>query len=198
MALKERFGKSFPFVLGLAVLAVGRPGAAEPPAATAAGPRVRLTTAQGRLVGRLVAVEDETIVLEWEKDGRTERLDVRRPDILELEVSQRPSRRAKGAKIGLLAGLGAAVAIGVAGGESCSPDPGPATWANFSTKLDSSLCIGHGEVALLSGLVTLPVGALLGAVIAPGEKWRPAGAAELSVQATASDRGAGLQLTVRF
>jgi hypothetical protein len=68
--------------------------------------------------------------------------------------------------------------------------PGPANWGNFTEKLNSNLCFSRTETGFLSGVLTVPAGALLGALIAPGEKWRPAGVAELSVQAGAS-RGGG-------
>jgi hypothetical protein len=138
-----------------------------------------------------VALRGETIVLA-RANGET--LDIRRADVLGLEVSQRPSRRGRGAGLGALVGLGAAVAIGVAGGEDCVSTPGPATWGNFTEKLDSNLCFSRTEAGFLSGILTVPAGALLGALIAPGEKWRPAGAAELAVQAGASREGG---LTVR-
>jgi hypothetical protein len=52
---------------------------------------------------------------------------------------------------------------------------------------------------LARGLLTVPLGALLGVAIAPGEKWRPIGVKQLSVGATASrSGGVGLQVTLRF
>lgn len=183
-------------VLGLAVVAAGRPAAAEEPTALGPGSRVRVTTAENRLVGRLVALRGETIVLA-RAEGET--LNVRRADVLGLEVSQRPSRRGRGAGLGALVGLGAAVAIGVAGGEDCGATPGPANWGNFTETLNSNLCFSHTEAGLLSGVLTVPAGALLGALIAPGEKWRPAGAAELAVQAgTSREAGLTVRVTLGF
>jgi hypothetical protein len=77
--------------------------------------------------------------------------------------------------------------------------PGPADWGNFTDKLNSNLCLSHAETSLLSGILTVPLGALLGVAIAPGEKWRPIGVNQLSVGATMSrSGGVGLQVTLRF
>jgi hypothetical protein len=183
--------------LGLATLAAGRPAGAEDGAATLQGPRVRVTTAKGRLVGRVVTVRGEALVLE--RAGRAETIEIQRPEMLALEMSTRPGRRGRGAAIGALVGIGAAVAIGVAGGDTCTASPGPADWGNLIEKINSNLCFGHAETALLSGILTVPLGALLGVAIAPGEKWRPAGVGELSVQAGPSPGGGvGVRLTVGF
>ena len=184
-------------VLGLATLAAGRPADAAETKASAVGPRVRVTTTKERFVGRVVTVRGETLVLE--RAGRADTLEIHRPEILALEISERRSRRGRGAVIGALAGIGAAVAIGAAGGETCTASPGPADWGNFTEKLNSNLCLGHTETALLGGLLTVPLGALLGVAIAPGEKWRPIGVNQLSVGATMSrSGGVGLQVTLRF
>jgi hypothetical protein len=183
-------------VLGLAILGAGRPVTAEEAKAAVPGARVRVTTSQDRFVGRLVALRGETIVLEREK-GETR--EIRRADTLRLEVSQRPGRKLRGAGIGLLVGIGAAVAIGAAGGQSCSveasPNPGvPGLGASVG-----SVCFGHGEMTVMGGILTIPAGALLGALIAPGETWRPVGAADLSVRAGASRGGGfGVRLAVGF
>jgi hypothetical protein len=183
--------------LGLATLAAGFSAAAEETTASVADPRVRVTTAEGRLVGRVVTVRGETLV--FERAGRADTLEIRRPEILALEVSERPSRRGRGAAIGALVGVGAAVAIGVAGGDTCTASPGPADWGNLTERINSNLCFGHAETALLSGILTVPLGALVGVAIAPGEKWRPVGMNQLSVGATASrGGGVGLRVTLRF
>ena len=90
MTTEWRCRTSRAFVLGLAVLASGRPAAAEEAKALVPGSRVRIRTAEDRLVGRLVALRGETIVLA-RANGET--LDIRRADVLGLEVSQRPSRK---------------------------------------------------------------------------------------------------------
>jgi hypothetical protein len=184
MTTKKRCRIPMALGLGLATLAAGRPARAEDAKAVAPGSRVRVTTSDHRFVGRLAALRGETIILEREK-GET--LEIHRAEVLGLEVSQRRGRKLKGAAIGLLVGLGAAAAIGVAGSDDCSG------------RSSGSLCFGPAEVTAISGILTVPVGALLGALIAPGEKWRPAGVADLSVQAGPSRGGGfGVRVAVGF
>jgi hypothetical protein len=184
------------YVLCLSALAASRPATAEQ---LVVGPRLRVTTAQGRFVGRVVSLSDEALELARGKDERGKALRIPRRDVIKLEVSERPGRRGRGATIGALVGLGAAVAIGVAGGETCGSDPGPGSWDNFTEKLDYNLCFGRTETAVLSGILTVPLGALLGAAIAPGEKWRPAGARDLSMSAVAPRGGGiGVRVSLRF
>jgi hypothetical protein len=192
MTMKERRRTSMALVLGLATLAAGRPATAEEAKAVVPGSRVRVTTSEHRFVGRLVGLQGETIVLERAK-GET--LDIRRADVLGLEVSQRPGRRLRGGVIGALVGLGAAAVIGVAGGDNCSSAPSTNPGLPGLSATFDSICFGHGETAAISGILAVPAGALLGALIAPGEKWRPAGAADLSVQAGPS-RGGGFGVGV--
>ncbi len=119
-ARSPRWGLTALF-LGWAALAAIQPAIAEEAPVAAREPRVRVTTAQGRRVGRLVTIGDEILVLE--RAGRKDTLEIRRPEVLALEISERPSRRGRGATIGGLVGLGAAVAIGVLGGDTCTATP---------------------------------------------------------------------------
>ena len=105
-----------------------------------------MTTANERFVGRLAEVRDETVVVKRPRGDRTETIEIRKLDIRRLEVSHGPGRRGRGAKIGALVGVGAAIAIGVAAGEDCQDVPGPATWGNLVEKLNSNLCMGHTAV----------------------------------------------------
>ncbi|HSD28952.1 MAG TPA: hypothetical protein VLL75_16760 [Vicinamibacteria bacterium] len=164
----------------LAALAAASPAAAAE-GVVAAGTRVRVTTSEGRLVGRLVEQNERTIVLAREKDGRTETLDVPIPGVSRFEVSEGRGGRGRAATIGAVAGLAAAVVIGVAGGENCSGD--------------EMICFDHGTTALMSGILTIPLGALVGVAITPGERWRSAPVKGLSVQPVAA-RGGGLGVRV--
>jgi hypothetical protein len=166
----------------------------------AAGPgsRVRVTTGNERFVGRLAEVRDETVVVKRPRGKGTEMVEIRKLDIRRLEVSGGPGRRGRGAKIGALVGVGAAIAIGVAAGEDCTTVPGPASWENFTEKLNSNLCMGHTATGALSAVLTVPLGALVGYAVAPGEKWRSAGVPDLAVQPTVSRGGAGVRVTLRF
>jgi hypothetical protein len=186
----------------LAVLLAAASVAAEQPATPQrmAGPgsRVRLTTANERFVGWLGDVHAESVVVKRKRGDGTETVEIRKRDIQRLEVSAGPGHRGRGAKIGALVGIGAAIAIGVAAGEDCQSVPGPATWGNFTEKLSSNLCMGHTATGALSAILTVPLGALVGYAVAPGEKWRSAGVPELTVQPAVSRGGAALQVTLRF
>jgi hypothetical protein len=166
-----------------------------------AGSRVRVTllSSGDRIVGRIVEADDDAIVLRRQKGDQIERLRVPRLDIRKLEVSQRRSRRGRGAGIGALVGVGTAVVLGVVAGESCSPPPTENSLLTFSQSLDSSLCFSHAETALLTAIVTIPVGALLGAAIAPGESWRPVDDHHLMLSVgPASGGGVSARVTLRF
>src|SRR4030095_14258814 len=94
---------------------------AEEPSSSLGGPRVRLTAPSvsgERLVGTVVASDEATLTLQ-RHDGE-DTLQVPLQAITTIEVGRHRSRRGKGAAIGALAGLGSAVAIGLASGEECT------------------------------------------------------------------------------
>jgi hypothetical protein len=103
------------FVLGRALLAIVISMAGNDCSGSGRSPH-----REDRNVGRLVALRGETIVLA-RAEGET--LDIRRADVLGLEVSQRPSRRGRGARLGALVGLGAAVATASRAARTASPLP---------------------------------------------------------------------------
>jgi hypothetical protein len=154
-------------------------------AGVAAGTRVRLSTSKGRLVGTLVEQDGDTLLLAREKDAGAERLGIPLADVSRVEVSQGRHGRARGAKIGALIGLAAAVVIGVAGGESCSGD--------------EMICFDHATTTAMGGVLTIPIGALVGAMVPPGEKWGPAPGRGLSVQPIVPrGGGVGVRLALAF
>lgn len=163
------------------------------------GPRVRVTApgvSGKRLVGTLLAMDDTTLTLQPQKG--TDVLEVPRSAINRIELSRRPSRRGKGAGIGALVGLGAAVIIGLAAGDDCGslPEPAPG-WAGFTDALNRNLCMGKGETAVMSAILTIPTGALLGMAAAGGEKWARTTPDRLSV-AVKPVRTGGIGATVSF
>jgi hypothetical protein len=97
--------------------------------------------------------------------------EVPRSAITRIEVSRRPSRRGKGVGIGVLAGLGAAVAIGIATGDDCGSLPGPAEADDFVARLNRNLCMDNSATGLVAAILTVPVGAVIGMGAAGGEKW---------------------------
>jgi hypothetical protein len=189
-------------VAALIALGVGVSGAeADEPVSLVPGRRVRLTApsvAGKRLVGNLVSLDDATVTLQ--RDGAKDTMQVPRLAITKIEVSRQRSRKGKGAAIGMLVGVGAAVAIGLAAGEDCGslPEPAPGI-IGFSELLARNLCVGKGEAAALSAILTVPLGTLFGVVGAPGEKWEASSPSRLRV-AVAPARGGGVRaaLTVTF
>jgi hypothetical protein len=155
---------------------------------------VRVTTRQGRLAGRLVAVRDDAIDLLQEEKGSAQTRQVSRAEILGLELSQRPSRKGRGWALGAVAGVGAALAIGAGrcGGGSAGSCAVGATTCNDSIR--HSDCVA---LVALSGLLTVPLGGLLGHGVAPGEKWGPADLTTLEVQpAVSGGGGVGIRIAI--
>jgi len=139
-------------------LGAGAASAEERPWPPAPGSRIRVT-APGvlgeRLVGQFLSLDGDT--LRVQPKGKTEAVVIPRTFITRLELSGRPSRRGKGAMVGLLVGLGAAVAIGALEGEDCSGDQ----W----------LCYDKPTTGFMASALTVPVGIAFGAAFAPGERW---------------------------
>ncbi len=138
-----------------------------------------------------MAVRDLTIDLERSDKGSMQRVEVSRAEILGLDVSQRPGRKRLGVAAGVLAGFGAALAIGI--GPSCSGSRSAASCAPGVATCNDTVANGCAAASALRGFLTMPLGGLLGYVMAPGEKWRPAEVRELSVQPTLS-RGGGIRI----
>jgi hypothetical protein len=159
------------------------------------GARVRVTAPSlfgKRVVGTLVGLDEMTLRLQ--REGK-EPLDVPRASIVRVEVSRHRSRKSQGAQIGLLAGLGAAIAVGLATGEKCDAIVGD----DFASRLDRAFCYDRGEMALLTGILTVPAGVVLGILSAPGEKWETSAPDRLHVAVTRT-RGGGVRaaLAIRF
>lgn len=85
----------------------------------AAAVRVRVTTPDGRIAGRLVSLRDTELTLDR---GSGDPVVIPRARVLGLELRERPSRKAHGAVLGLLGGvaLGALLAAGGAGSSAPS------------------------------------------------------------------------------
>jgi hypothetical protein len=191
-----------PLVVGLITGMIGAgPASAGEPWPVVAGPRVRVTAPalSGKgLVGTLLAMDETTLTLQPQKGKDV--LEVPRNAITRIELSHRPSRRGKGAGIGALVGLGAAVIIGVATGDDCGslPQPAPGLWG-FSDRLRRNLCMGKGETAALTAILTVPTGALIGMGAAGGERWVRTTPDRLRVAVTPTHAGGiGATVSVRF
>lgn len=187
--------------VGAVLVGLAAGATAAEPSRIGPGSRVRVTLLSSgkRVVGRLVEAKEHELILRRKEDDETDPLTVPRLDIKRLEVSERPSRRGFGAAIGAAAGVGAAVIVGVAAGESCPGRPSENSLLTFSQSLSSSLCFNRGETALLTALLTVPLGALLGAAMAPGELWQPVGDPDLALGIGLSpDGGVSARVTLRF
>jgi len=164
-------------------------GAAGYTASPAPGARIRASVVErhgDRLVkrdveGTLVALDDSTLMM---KPTSTRRMQViPRADLARLQVQVQGSRRGQGALIGLGVGAVLGAMIGFADGD----DSG------------GMLSFTAEEKAGMLAIALAPVGAIIGAVAAPGAQWETVPGAHLSVGVTAcSGRRAGVFLVARF
>jgi hypothetical protein len=149
---------------------------ADEPAPLALGSRLRVTTDE-RLVGRLVAQDEQSLTLQV-RPGK-DPVVVPQARIVTVERSLRLSQKSTGAAIGALVGALSAVVFGLVVGEDCS-----------GRHVDT-LCFPRGGVALASSVVLVPVGTLIGAVAAPGERWELVSGYRVGVRVTPM-RGGGI------
>jgi len=105
-----------------------------------------------RVKGTILNLSDTTITISTSGDVI---LDLRRPDVERLEVRLRPSRRGRGALIGLGIGAASGLLIGFAAGDD------PPGLFSFSAQ----------EKAVGLAVLLAPIGALVGLVAAPGAQW---------------------------
>jgi hypothetical protein len=181
-------------VASLLVAAIGASAEESP-----SGARVRVTAPSfsgKRLIGVLVGLDETTLTLQ--PPGAKGSLQVPRATITKIEASRHPGRKARGAGIGLLVGLGAAAVVGLAAGDDCTPSPED-NLGDFGTRLRYSLCFDKGDMALLSGILLVPAATLLGVVASPSEKWEVSTTDRLRI-AVAPTRGGGVRATlaIRF
>jgi hypothetical protein len=180
--------------LVLVLLPFAHADAAE--AAAPVGPRVRVTapdTDTPRLVGTLVGEDADSLRIDIGR--RVVRLP--RSAVTQLEFSQAPSRRGRGATIGFLSGAAAGLALGYAMGEN--PDDGRefctfggcATFGPFFPDKPTSALLAGGFFGL--------VGAGVGALVAHGERWeaQPEQRVKFSL-APAPGRGVAARVAIRF
>ena len=142
--------------LGALLICVSAASAEEPPVLKL-GARVRASVTEPspgaartkRLTGTLVGLDETAITLATSRTGFPVVLP--RQNLSMLELSLRRSQRWKGALIGAGVGAVTGVLIGLASGDD---------WL-FSAEMKASAL----------GLLLAPVGTLLGAALAPGERW---------------------------
>lgn len=154
-----------------------------------AGVRVRLKSDAGAqwVQGNILAVNDTLLTLET--SPRSSPVVVSLEKITRLERSLRRSWRKRGAAIGL--GIGAATGFILSATESCPPPDPENIWGDN--------CPDFGLAQdVIAALVVGAVGAGLGALVAPGEKWQPVTTGPLHVTVTPHAGGLRLGLSLSF
>lgn len=157
--------------------------------------RVRITApgvAAERIVGDLVSIDAATIRL---KLGGDRSLLVPRADIARIEVRTATSRRGRGALVGGLTGLVAGAFAGAASRQTCTQRPD-----DFLGLSQLGCEIGNDVAPAGGALVGAVLGSVVGALVAHGERWRPADFDRLHVGVTSSVRRGrfGAALTLSF
>jgi len=139
-------------------------------------------TADQILVGRPVAQDEQslTLMINHGKD----RAVVPRERITTLERSLSPSRKGTGAATGALMGALSSVFFGLAAGGDCS-----------GHSIDY-LCIKPAGVAVVSSIVLVPLGTLIGVVAAHGERWEVVSGHHRLAVRVAPTRGGGMTAAV--
>lgn len=170
--------------------------------APVSGPRIRVTAPSfsgERLVGVLAALDETTLTLRQGENG-SRSLVVPRAAITKLEASRHRSRKAAGAAIGLLIGLGTAAVVGLVARDDCTVSPGDGPWGPGTWWRSGALfCLDKRDKALLTGILVVPPAMLLGLVASPGERWEISTTDRLRI-AVAPTRGNGVRaaLAIRF
>jgi hypothetical protein len=123
--------------------------------------RVRVTAPgvlEERVVGEIVSADDETITVRAQRTGRT--YEIPAEAVTRVELRRKTGARGRAIKIGALAGLAIGAVAGYAAGDDCGAADAP-----------SLVCFPRGGTALVLGLAGSLVGAGVGAVVAPSERW---------------------------
>ena len=158
-----------------------------------AGARIRVFASgagQGRFIGSLVASDAEVLILQTAK-GEPRR--IRHADVRRLEVSRRPGRHGRGALIGLAAGAVGGFIVGAAtNSDGCQPSEYSPCWFGTDPWFSDSESGAMGAV-FFAGL-----GAIFGAIVAPGEQWERISDARVRVSAAPTRRGAAVAVSLRF
>ncbi len=176
--------------LALLTLAAAAPVVRADELATGTRVRVMAPMMGGTIVGSLVASDAEALTLQTAK-GDLRR--VPRADLRHLDVSRKPSRRGRGALIGLAAGA----VGGYIWAASTNPDggcePEPYAFCIFGGPLFTDEQSGAMGAVALGG-----IGAIVGALVAPGEKWERVPDSAVRVSLAPVRGGAAVRVSLRF
>jgi hypothetical protein len=143
------------------------------------GTRVRVTSAQPSRVlkGVFQGVLDDAIVVTLPNKGS---IQIPRAQVVKLEVSKAPGRKVRGALIGAAVGAGVAFLLAVA-----------------TTHEDSFIFNSVGQNTMLGSIFLVPTGAGVGALVAPGARWRSVPLETLTAVRTNNPQ-VGLNVSLRF
>jgi hypothetical protein len=133
------------------------------------------------LEGAVQILDDKTLVLKGAGEKRP--IVVPRDAIIRVDLRQRRSSRGRGAAIGAGAGL----AVGLLGGLLSGDD---------TSNGCLFVCFTAGEKAAIFSIIAVPIGALLGVVVAPGAKWQRDVHLERAHVNLGPTRGRGIALSV--
>jgi len=148
----------------------------------ALGSRLRILADQ-EFVGRLIAQDEKSLTLEIKR--RRARAVIPRSAIIRVERSLHTSRKGTGAATGALVGGLSAVVLGLIAGSDCSGHHA------------GLLCYSSSGVAVITGMALVPLGAVIGAIAAPGERWEPISVSRFGVT-VAPVRGRGIAVSAAF
>ena len=166
----------------LAIVVIGVPPRAEADDPGCAR-RVRVTAPSvdhRRLVGSVVTVDDERITL-WRDRGRL--LEVPRSAVVIFEECRRRGQKGRGMRNGALVGIGLAAA--------------GAIWA-MADDCRGFGCFSPGATFVLGAVIYAPIGALVGAGIAPDEEWQTSTPDRFRVTVAPARGGVRAGLTIAF
>lgn len=173
--------------LAAAALLAAAPAAAQ----IEPGERVRVHVAgQRSIVGTLRSLDEATLVVKAE--GSNDVVTVSRSRLRGVDLSERRSRKKVGGLIGFVGGAAAGVATGIAADATEE--------TVYCIFLPPEECGNYRAGRVIAfGVLGGALGATLGAVVAPGERWGPVPADRVRVSVlTGRARAVGLSVSFRF
>lgn len=162
----------------------------------APGERLRITAPlhpRHQFVGTLIAEDADSLRLEVGKEVIT----LPRQSVTKLEISRARSRKTRGAHIGLLAGAVSGAALGYAIGEDSSQSVPFCTFGGCATL--GPFWPNRPTSAIIVGIFFGAVGAGVGALVSPREKWESVPSRRVRLRlAPTPGRGVAAQVTIGF
>jgi hypothetical protein len=175
-------GRLGALVVGCILLTTSATADETPPLAAGTRVRVQMSNERQRLVGRVFALDNDSLTLQVEKEEAPRVLP--RAQVSALAVSA--GRRSRGRLALLGAGVGVVVGavIGFAGGDDPNVDEGGLT---------------AGENAVEGAGIFGAIGALIGLAVPPGERWKEVPLDRVRVSLLPiRGRGIGVSVVVPF